>query len=174
MRLGIIGSAGRNGQKMTKDHMRLARRHVINHISDKDDEIILVSGGSAWMDHIAVQLFLRGRVNGLILCLPAKLKPDGQYENTAQGIRLNQLHTQCQKITGYDVFHELSLILDNERVTIHYDYNFKKRNKRIADISDYLIAFTFGTDSPDSAGTLDTWKQVKKTRKHHIKLNMLE
>lgn len=169
MRIGVIGTAGRDSRVLTKEHLRFARRRSISFLRERDAKC-LVSGGSAWMDHVAVQLFDRGYVEQLVLCLPARLLPSGRFENTNEGRRLNELHQKCQEITGYPVFEELARIQELPGLTVHIDRGFAARNRRIARLSDHLLAFTFGHHAPDTPGTLSTWRQVSQESRSHIQL----
>lgn len=169
MKIGVVGTAGRDSRVLTIEHLRSARRRTIAFLRERD-ATCLVSGGSAWMDHVAVQLFDRGYVEPLVLCLPARLLPDGRFENSPDGRRLNDLHQKCQEITGYPVFEELARIRELPSLTVYHDPGFAARNRRIARMSDHLLAFTFGVDEPDTAGSRYTWRQVSKENRTHFQL----
>lgn len=167
MKIGIIGSA--RNHSLTIEHMRFARNTVRSIIRDRKydvDEITLVSGGSAWMDHVAVQLFERGFFEKLVLHLPCTINPDGTFENNHEGSILNNLHKECQNKTGYKVFKELSTVIRFPNCGVITTPGFFNRNSKIASESDILIAFTFGKDTPDSNGTLNTWNKFSGEKIH--------
>lgn len=105
IRLGIIGIAGRKPSHtalLAKDHMTWMADNVkcyIKHvIKTTTENILLVSGGSAWCDHIAVQLYLDGGFGGLELFLPTNFDLNQRkYIDSREGKILNYLHMQCQK-----------------------------------------------------------------------------
>src|SRR5580765_5330998 len=103
IRLGIIGTAGRKPEELkllTKEHMVWMADNVRSYIKEilktTPDKVVLVSGGSAWADHVAVQLYLEKEFGGLELYLPSKYDAKHQrYVNTHEGRTLNLLHGQC-------------------------------------------------------------------------------
>ena len=180
LRLAIIGVSGRNQidkKKLCAEHMNWMKCCVRQYINDilkkKTNEIILVSGGSAWVDHVAVQLFLTGEFGGLELYLPSefdiKLK---KYVNTHEGITLNSLHAECQEKTGINVFVELARAINNETTKVTIQKGFLTRNTLIAKNCDHLIAFTFNSNAL-TGGTFDTWKKTAHQNKIIFDLNDL-
>jgi hypothetical protein len=181
IRLGIIGTAGRKPDEskiLSRKYMEWmvdnVKCYIHNVLETTFDKIILVSGGSAWSDHIAVQLYLYENFGGLKLYIPADFIPDqNKYENTHEGCTLNFLHKKCQINTGYNVFAELSAVVKNPKVQVTVKKGFFQRNTLIAKNSDHLIAFTFSSNSPNDGGTFDTWKKVKHDNKLHISLSWI-
>lgn len=169
--LAIIGTAGRDKDKpMTAqlwDKM-LADARTRVHPSD-----VLVSGGAAWADHLAVALFLEGRVAGLKLHLPAPLKGkgfDGPQGSAASAA--NYYHEMFSKATGLrslDQIHEA--IARGGKFTEQppakgYGAMFA-RNKIVAEASEAVLAYTFGEgQEPADGGTKNTWDQIPGGREH--------
>jgi hypothetical protein len=174
LKLGIIGTAGRgqDGQKLTLAHWRMMCC-VVQTVATTLGAKELVSGGSAWSDHVAVALFLDSEVDKLTLHLPCDFidvkMPSDQSEGPRMhfdpssqcGRRLNELHDQFRGITKLNPFDNLRIAFDchaEKRV----DGGFHARNTYIAQESDALLAFTFNDGAiPSNGGTLDTFKKFK-------------
>lgn len=178
IRLAIVGTAGRNPldkKKLSKTHMEFMTDNVrcyIEHVLETTpNNIILVSGGSAWADHIAVQLYLTGEFGGLELYLPSRFDPkQKKYINTHEGRTLNQLHSECKEKTGMDVFEELTRVVSRKATKIVIQRGFLPRNTLIAKNCDHLLAFTFSPDIPVIGGTFDTWTKTKHQNRTNIDL----
>lgn len=178
IRLAIIGTAGRKPnqyQILSLDHMKWIADTVkcyIEFVLEKStNEIILVSGGSAWVDHVAIQLYLEEKFAGLELYLPANFDTKNKkYESTHEGLILNKLHNDCALKTNVDVFKELCEVVADPDVKIIIKKGFFQRNTLISQNNDHLIAFTFVTGAPISGGTYDTWKKTKHINKIHFSL----
>lgn len=178
IKLGIVGTSGRNPldkKKLVKEHMEYMAENVycyIEHvIKTKPNNIILVSGGSAWADHIAVQLYLTGEFAGLELYLPSRFDPkQKKYINTHEGRTLNQLHAECKEKTGIDVFEDLTRAVTKKATKIVIQRGFLPRNTLIAKNSDHLITFTFSPNDPVEGGTFDTWKKTKHDNRTNFDL----
>lgn len=180
IRLAIIGTAGRKSTelgKLTKEHMDWIADNVKVYIKEvlntSYDNIILVSGGSAWVDHVAVQLFLTKEFAGLELYLPSRYDAKHQrYINTHEGRTLNALHKQCQEKTNNPIFQQLASAVTSKKCTITIQRGFLPRNTLIAKNNDHLIAFTFSqAKTPLEGGTLDTWNKTKHENKIHFSLS---
>ena len=179
IRLAIVGTSGRNPsdlKMLSINHMKWMADNVkcyIEHVlKTTPDNIILVSGGSAWADHVAIQLYLEKIFGGLELYLPSKFDPkQKKYVNTHEGRTLNILHANCQEKTGYDVFTELTSVASSPKVKITIKRGFLARNTLVAKNSDHLIAFTFSKDVPTEGGTLHTWQKVLHQNKIHFDLS---
>jgi hypothetical protein len=185
-RLAIIGTAGRHHseyQTLSVEHMKLMANKVYDFIENvmktATENVILVSGGSAWADHIAVQLYLTKKFAGLELYLPSEFNPKKKiFKNTHEGRRLNFLHEQCQTKTLMPVLDELARVVmssiksSKSKVKIIVKRGFKQRNTLIACNNDFLIAFTFSsTDQPIDGGTADTWQKTGHNNKFHYSLS---
>jgi hypothetical protein len=180
IRLAIIGLSGRNpsdAKILDNKHLEWAQMNVQLYIDEvlniDKNKIILVSGGSAWMDHVAIQLFIQGGYGGLELYLPSEFNVKSKkYKNTHEGRKLNELHSACQNKTGLSIFEELTYANQkNTNIKIVIKRGFIQRNTLIAKNCDHLLSFTFDKNQPSGGGTLDTWNKVLHENKLHISLN---
>ena len=178
IRLAIIGTAGRKPnqrQILSWDHMQWMADTVkcyIEFVLEKPtNEIILVSGGSAWADHVAVRLYLEGNFGGLELYLPANFsKIHKKYEPTREGKILNWLHYTCEIRSGINGLEELCQVMSDPKVEIIIRKGFSQRNTLVSQNNDHLIAFTFAKSEPIEGGTYDTWKKTNHINKIHFSL----
>ena len=179
IRLGIIGTAGRKPNELnslTKNHMEWMKDNVRCYIEDilktTTEQIILVSGGSAWVDHVAVQLFLEEDFGGLELYLPIEFdKQNIKFIYSHEGNILNFLHNQCQIKTGFPIFQELLTAMSDEQCKVIVKKSFLARNTLVANNNNNIIAFTFSnSNTPGDGGTYDTWKKTIHDNKIHISL----
>lgn len=186
VKLAIIGVSGRthsDKKKLEAKHMTWAtsrvREYIDNILGIPDSDIILVSGGSAWMDHVAVQLYLTGKFRGLELYLPSKFDhKQKQFVNTHEGRTLNTLHGECAEKTNTDVLLELTRVVESavsvgkkSPIKLIIKRGFKPRNTLIAKNCDHLIGFTFESDEPTIGGTAHTWSKVPHDNKVHFDLS---
>lgn len=181
IKLAIIGVSGRNPldkKRLEKKHMEYVdstvRSYITNVLNKKPSDVILVSGGSSWMDHVAVQLFLTKEFGGLELYLPSRFDhKQKQYINTHEGRTLNGLHRECAQVTGYDVLMDLTRAVTTKGVKIQIKRGFKQRNTLVAKNCDHLLAFTFDPDGPIEGGTLHTWTKTPHLNKLHFDLSVV-
>ncbi len=169
-RVGVIGTAGRNedGAKMTLalyDKMKAAVKHELRRRGWSSD-VTLISGGSAWSDHIAVDLFNEGVASGLILHLPSA--PEAKR-------RLQQLHGEFNRATGKNSVAEVAQALRRGAILRKQYRDFAERNTAVAaDATDLLIALTWSnTNQPKPGGTADTWQKSCAPHKVHLRLSAL-
>lgn len=178
IKIAIIGTAGRkeDGAKMTKEiyeKMIYAVRYIIiSHFGLDISKVTLVSGGAAWADHIAVNLYNYGYVKDLILHLPCEWN-NGKYLDTGSrdwrvnpGKTSNYYHEQFSGKVGVNTLNEIEnakvkgckLIMDSK--------GFHNRNNEVSKAS-YMIALTWGEGSePKDGGTLHTWKLCNGNKIH--------
>lgn len=169
LHISVCGTAGRGADASYLDAMTFERmviecdRYIMEHTSDTKT-VMLVSGGAAWSDHIAVRLFLTGRYGGLILHMPCAWTGKEFVDN---GSTANLYHRQFSYKMGISSFVEIEQArVQGARIVVHD--GFHKRNTFIAK-SPILIAFTTSkTKSPTAGGTLDTWNKSSAKTKHHI------
>jgi hypothetical protein len=129
---------------------------IIDQEIEDGNEIMLVSGGSAWMDHLAVLLHINRNIP-LTLYLPCKFV-DGKFNSSTEGKRLNQLHEKYKKETGEDSLAQLDLAINTiPTCEVKVIDGFKQRNTHIAK-SDRIYAFAYQFES---GGTADTIKKAK-------------
>jgi hypothetical protein len=163
-RLGIIGSAGRANapqELMTAELYQVMVLRAVHEISRIPvSEIILVSGGAPWSDHVAVELFLNKdkyeliapKIKGLELHLAAPFDEDtNRYLDTGArdwranpGRSENRYHDLfCEKLGDPDrSFRELRAAIDGGASVKVYN-GFHQRNTYIA-TANYLLAFSWG------------------------------
>ncbi len=204
IRIAIIGSAGRNtdAAKMSLDLFESVVRHAkceIDRIAAERSisiaDVCLVSGGSAWIDHVAVRLYIESCLRsetvlgGLYLYLPCNmtdhidpttLQQRVQFDASHTGKRLQQLH---QSFTNKvkERFDPLQDLLNIQSFGAFIDTSqkgFHARNNLVADV-DIILAYTWGDslDMPTNGtkgGTADTWNKSRATSKLHFPLSMFQ
>lgn len=179
MRIAIIGTAGRDKTKpmtlRTWNWMLGLAREIIPEGSH------LVSGGAAWADHIAVQLFLEGHAANLTLHLPAPLTSTGYLgDYGTSGNAANYYHKKFADIIGVNTFEQLIKCASHDNCTgsiqeVSQGYSAMfVRNKAIVQElnphTDYMFAFTFGTEGVADGGTKNTWDMFNSSNKHHFQI----
>lgn len=165
----IVGTAGRKD-----DNNRLSFQHFksMYGISKGLIEIlgesnyaptVLVSGGAAWADHVAVKLFLDGVVKQLRLFLPCPFE-NGMFKDTGNedfklnpGRVANKYHSLFKEKTGINSLSDL--VISKERgAEFRVANGFYARNGLVAK-SDILLAMTFGNkEYVKDGGTAHTVK----------------
>lgn len=182
--VAIIGTSGRNDDalSMTQELFASMQQKAV-YIMENDfgldlKNVALVSGGAAWADHVAVELYINNTVSELRLHLPCEWTGSRHLETSGSwkvnpGRLANQCHVAFSKVLGVDTLHEIEKARwFGAYVNTGYS-GFHDRNKAVANV-DYLIAFTWGTGTaPETGGTLDTWKKAKNTIKVHVPLSTL-
>jgi hypothetical protein len=178
--LGIIGTAGRGADMIRLNTgvytrmLEVAKIVVARHRFTK-----LVSGGAAWADHVAVDLFHRRVCEKLSLHLPAEWDSEaGCYrENTDAGKTSNYYHHLfTTKTNGFSTMADIQEAIAHGA---HYDVSngFFTRNNLVARESDVLLAFTFGNGHVlKDGGTKNTWDAFFKMKTYpfgyHYDLNL--
>ncbi|GAM21826.1 hypothetical protein SAMD00019534_050010, partial [Acytostelium subglobosum LB1] len=182
--LSIIGTAGRDLTKpmsiLQYEFMCVSVQSfmVINKLHTK--ELTLVSGGAAWADHVAVDLFLKSYPRfKLILYLPCEIVKgeDGTYQyldngskdwRTNPGRTSNIYHNSFKSIIGRDTIQEIIDAKELGAVLDTSSKGFHDRNTKVSK-SEYLVALTFAEGlAPSSGGTLDTWNKSKSINRYHF------
>lgn len=143
----------------------------INKHNFKKSDIILISNGYPWIDHLPVSLFLsnydKNKVNlndandeyaGIELCMPTKINHKTQnFLNTHEGRSLNELHNKYKEISSIDSLNNLSRIVQaqksNKKSIIKR--GFKQANTLMVRNCDYVLVFGL-SDSPD----IETWNKI--------------
>ncbi len=183
MRIGIIGSAGRT-RPWTMDLFLWARRTLLETIKEIPvKERLLISGGAAGADHLAVALY---KANGgdLLLYMPALLSGEhddtypefvsnGKFGAGNPGGTSNFYHQKfCEDLGLNKNKTLLSLQEMKKQDKCNFDYpGFHNRNLQVGRV-DWLIAFTWAEGaSPEDGGTLHTWNNSKAPKKTHISLS---
>jgi hypothetical protein len=180
--IALIGTAGRkeDGRKLTKESWDQLLADAEQRVRPEDT---LVSGGAAWADHIAVRLFLDGKVKGLKLFLPSEVAWDhgwfaGPPKSAASAAQY--YHEQFSKVIGTNSIRDL-LDAINKGAEVEYEPSSQgykamfDRNKKVAAAADSSLAYTFGPSKsrPKDGGTLDTWNQISGEQKIHVPIDGL-
>lgn len=141
--------------------------------------VILVSGGAAWADHVAVELFLNRGYSNLILYTPCHFS-DGRHDETKGGWNrqsaakiANERHAAFSAAIGRDTLGDIELARQKGARIMDSSDGFYARNKAIA-LSHFMIALTWSlSGAPETPGTLYTWsKAAPYTKKQHISLGL--
>ena len=171
--IAVIGTAGRDRTiQMSPKHWDFMCSTLAKEIQPND---ILVSGGAAWADHVAVWAFGTGLVAGLSLHLPAPFQ-NGQFKGGrgTSGGACNYYHELFSRAMDFDSLDHLrqatmlkNINLTTQREASGYSAMFS-RNKLVAEQCTHMVAFTFGKgDVPEDGGTKMTWDlAVAKDRCH--------
>lgn len=174
--VAVIGTAGgskdSNSDKLSKEIFQemvsFADKTIMNDFGLDSRGVILVSGGAAWSDHVAVELYKTGRYGGLEIHFPCEWK-DGKHDDTGEydwrinpGRLSNTLHKAFSEKLGRESQNDFLLFSNDERVSYNAGKGFHTRNSRVAK-AEYMIAFTFGNIK---GGTADTWGKCKGNRFH--------
>lgn len=171
LRVAIIGTAGRAVDARSKDlnaalyeKMIIKAKELIADLDRNLAEIELISGGSAWSDHVAVSLFLTGEYGALTLYCPAPFTD--KFESvpgtgTSPGCTLNFYHRCFSEKVKIDSLREIKRAVRKGATLDSSSTGFHERNSKVAK-SDVVIAFTWSEGAPLGGGTGDTWKKVPK------------
>lgn len=168
--LGIIGTAGR---KDDKDKLNISKyqtmvsssRKLIDNLTASGEKLnTLVSGGAAYADHVAINLFNEKNINNLLLFLPCEFdltrkqfKDTGQFDYVNNpGGTANYYHRLFSKAVRIDSLKEIATAIQNG-TKVEVIHGFKNRNTYVAENSDFLFAITFGNKNKvKDGGTADT------------------
>lgn len=194
MRLAIVGTAGRrdDAARLNAD-MWLAMRQKLLQVIDclqteKQCTVTdLISGGAAWGDHLAVDLFITRYTafQTLTLCLPCDF--DLQYRRYYEiakhrgrvpGRILNYYHHRFSAAIKTQSLAELALAIQHDQTKCVISDGLFARNTEIANRADALVAFTFGNRSMvKPGGTADTVAKFKRMHPnaptYHVDLNTM-
>lgn len=181
-KVAIIGTAGRDRRpELTKKLWNAMFRDAASWFT-LPNKYKLVSGGAAWADHLAVELFLASPdLFELELFLPAPLKSSGVFEGerTTAGSISNWYHGMFSDKVGFDSRKRI-LLAGGQGATLHHaevgsPAIFFVRNAQVAaEATDGVLAYTWGEGKePADGGTLDTWRKSNAKRKIHVPLGKL-
>jgi hypothetical protein len=193
IRVAIIGTAGRKGldAKMSKtlfEYMvQKAESVIVNEWKLPWSDVELISGGAAWSDHVAVELFLQQHTTNVQLKLfipcPIVINANNQvaFKDTGSndwrsnpGRSANWYHGKFAKMLGVpstvaeiDAAIKLGAVIDSS------GKGFYERDLKVGQC-DYMLAFSWDdTTQPTSGGTAHTWKHSTAAHKLHVKLSTL-
>jgi predicted NAD-dependent protein-ADP-ribosyltransferase YbiA (DUF1768 family) len=173
--IAIIGTAGRTKVPTINEWNNMLKDAELR-VKPQDT---LISGGAAFADHIAVKLFLEGKVKGLKLRLPAKIK-NGKFvggKGTAGGTA-QYYHENFSKLLGVDTVAEIEQAIEKgAEATYETEISNKAmfiRNEKVANESNAMIAYTYGEgNQPADGGTKDTWNKSKYADKTHVQIDKI-
>lgn len=158
MKIGIIGTAGRkdDGPKLTQEVWRYMCEQTEVLLKQYPDSQ-LVSGGAAYADHIAVEMFRTGYTSKLQLHLPAPFR-EGRFlgEYGSDGATANYYHDLMSKRIGIKSLQDIESAKQHGAEFYFYS-GFKERNLVVGQV-DLLCAFTFGTHSSINTQNDPGWK----------------
>jgi hypothetical protein len=175
MTVAIIGTAGRDKAiTMTLPLWKWSLRDVYARVHKGAH---VVSGGAAWMDHLAVSLFLFGHAGEITLHLPAPFE-DGKFVGgwkSAGGIA-NYYHGLFSKIIERDTLGQIAELIHRSATEPNIHITFEPasegmggmfaRNAKVAK-ADEMLAYTFGAgDVPADGGTKNTWDKFTGPKTH--------
>lgn len=183
-RLAIIGTAGRDKTApMTAGLWQAMLADVRVRVRPGDT---LVSGGAAWADHLAVAMFLEGRVAALELFLPAPLDLQartfvGSPTGRGSAEAANFYHARFKELAGVEGLAQLAqacargAALHSQPPRPGYAGMFA-RNALVASSSTEVLAYTWGPHrEPADGGTADTWRKfaARGLPREHVSLHTL-
>lgn len=176
--VAVIGTAGRDTYNIYNKELYDKMVNVVKHIIKDLTDVVLISGGAAWADHIAVKLYLEGYVSRLILHLPCEYSNNQYIDNGKSawyenpGRTSNTYHKKFSQIIGEDSFQQITeAIKKGAEVGIHK--GFHARNLLVAKC-DHMVALTWNLgNEPSDGGTAHTWKNCSSKSKYHISLSTL-
>lgn len=159
--IGVIGTAGR-GVALTARDWGAMRAALSAYLPAFGRPVRLVSGGSAWADHLAVVAYLDGEVDELTIHLVGK-------QATRAAKVLQYYHKKFAETCGFDPGEQIrDAIKVGAKLTLEYGKNGKKapdtqsydplfrRNSKVAKQADELLVFHWGQDPPVKGGSADT------------------
>eukprot|EP00735_Rhodelphis_limneticus_P008881 TRINITY_DN2350_c0_g1::TRINITY_DN2350_c0_g1_i1::g.20848::m.20848 TRINITY_DN2350_c0_g1::TRINITY_DN2350_c0_g1_i1::g.20848 ORF type:complete len:250 (-),score=11.29,sp/Q5UP22/YR261_MIMIV/30.50/7e-19 TRINITY_DN2350_c0_g1_i1:232-981(-) len=198
VRVSIIGSAGghcspdqlkyMNSALFSK--MKEAALRVMQSAIAPEEDVHLLSGGAAWSDHVAVQIFLDNHAASLTLHLPTKwvqgssssathtpspsFSDNGSHDwRVNPGRMSNQYHRKFSDAIRRNSLLEIHRAIEKGAKHIDSYKGFHARNDAVAKNCDLLIAFSWSIESkPADGGTSYTWNKcpLPKEKKFHISL----
>ena len=198
--VGVIGSAGRgaDAKAMTSEIFGLmcqeAKRIIAEdwkHINEQKScdglpeahlRLTLVSGGSAWSDHVAVHLYLYDPLFAkakLLLYLPCKFVNDAFVDEQAwhtNAKTLNSLHNEFSTKLGRSSLADLKSAKEKGAQFDTSGRGFLARNLLLGKKATHLIAFSFANGAePTDGGTAHTWKHATTptSNRRHVPIKSL-
>lgn len=180
--VAVIGTAGRTKGKTYDLDLWCKMWDDACKRFDPAKEYRLVSGGAAWADHLAVELFLAGKVQALTLHLPSVFGIHTSRfvgPNASSASVANFYHEKFTAATGIDGRRQISEAAQKDGCKITeqpsaagYGGMFA-RNDLVAKDAQACLAYTWGEGSePKDGGTNYTWDRIVG-RKVHVSLSRL-
>jgi hypothetical protein len=181
--ISIIGTANRDMQPWTREtyeRMKSSVKSIIyGGIANYYKEVILCSGGAAWSDFVAVDLFYDIYFESkeakketkkeetsiptikLLLHLPAEWHSDNQHfiNKTTDGYTSNKYHAFFEKQTGIKSLEIMNQVMKHPWCDTFTHSGFQARNKMIAQCCDHLVAIS--VIAYNEYEKYDTMKKIK-------------
>jgi|2_EtaG_2_1085320.scaffolds.fasta_scaffold01185_9 hypothetical protein len=184
IKIAIIGTAGRktDGVKLNRTIYQAIIEDVRHRLEIVREPIHLVSGGAAYMDHLAVLAYLRKfpNVESLELFFPCKWQDEmfqrnGTQRKSTASVSNNYHEKFSLKMKGEKdtSLKQIQRALDNG-ARYHERKGFYDRNLDVGYV-DYILAYTFGKSlyQPKDGGTFHTWSKLKALTKIHIPIALI-
>lgn len=182
--VSIIGTAGKNyldkmDLKLYNKMLTQSKFIIENIFNLKPENIILVSGGAAWSDHLVIDLFLESYIKKAKIFMPINWdSTKKQYMESNHkfdcGKTSNDLHKKFSQKIGRNSLEDIQNGINKGLEINNKFWGFFNRNTQVAK-SDYLIAFSWSTKGePNDGGTKDTWNKSISEHKIHVDLNKLQ
>lgn len=179
--IAIIGTAGRDRRPELTKKLWWEMLKDASSWFTHPNQYKLVSGGAAWADHLAVELYLLSpEIFHLELFLPAPLNEDGIFEGgrATAGSISNWYHEMFSDVVKFDSRKRILMARD-WGAKIHQGEvgpptRFFERNADVAKAAtDGVLAYTWGEGKePADGGTKHTWG-LCSGRKIHVPLDRL-
>ena len=150
-------------------------------------DIILVSNGYPWINHVPVSLFLANSENfknmdlkdggtdneyaGIELCMPTEVNPKTKlFLNTHEGRTLNITHNKYKEVSLIDSLDNLARIVQarksNKKSIIKR--GFKQANTMMVRNCDYILVFGI-SDKPDG----EFWDKIQCEKEYYDITNLI-
>ena len=178
MKVALIGTAGRK-EDSTKLNRKLYQKileDVRNRLNLIREPVHLLSGGAAYMDHLAVLAYLRDfpNVESFEIFFPCKWD-NGFEENKTGGISKWYHEKFSLKMGGAKTtsIEQIQKAI-NKGATYTEGKGFHARNIPVGK-ADYILAYTFGDSlyEPKDGGTNHTWNKSKAPIKIHVPITLI-
>ncbi len=183
-RIGVVGTAGRDGNTRLGPVLYANAFHKLAElVGPLPKPWHFVSGGAAWMDHLAVLAYLGRGTQPITLDLhlpcPWVVEQRRYLDNGLRdwkenpGGTMNYYHRLFGGMMRGDTLLDVHNALQTGAVA-HVHPGLRARNLGIAQNVDQLIAFTWGAEGPPLGGTAHTWATCPAhVVKRHVSLHTL-
>ena len=171
--LSVIGTAGRKpvGDRINLELYNKAYNALVEYVESLNilaKDLLLISGGAAFADHLAVRFYNEYYKSGikLLLHMPAQFdKGNSEFYGNKDANIANNYHQLFSQKCKINSLNEISQAYKNGMLDRIHD-GFFARNRLVA-LGQNMIAFTFSsTGEPADGGTSNTWKQCKGNKLH--------
>jgi hypothetical protein len=178
MFISIIGTAGR-GKQPSREQYFSAVRHA-EKLTSQYEEVHLISGGAAWMDHVAVSLYIMGKADSLTLYFPCKWSSFSErFEGSTftAGVACHYHHQFSHVMTGGRsrgrTMHGITLAIEKGAKYHEITEGFKARNLLVGK-TDILLCFHWGEGvGPPPGGSRHTWDNSNASEKWYVSIESL-